>query len=123
MKPEIEDFQLRNGNGHVAPVGPMTPAHWAALKGRWSFEADVAVYEGPLDERQSFGLALSDLRLRDGRASVTIVFDNLGDASTDGSAGIVLGFHSETGSYMNPQLGGWKSATPSASSSPEKVGE
>ena len=89
----------------------MTPSHWAALKGRWSFNSDGSVYEGPLDDpQQSYGLALSELRLQDGLARVTIKFDNLDDPSTNISAGIVLGFQAETGSYMNPQLGGWRSA-------------
>ncbi len=110
----MNDSRLTNGNGHAAPLGLIIPGHWAALTGRWSFDSGVSIYEGPLeDQQQPYGLALSELRLRDGRASVTIVFDNLVDLvdpSANTSAGIVLGFQSETGSYMNPQLGGWKSA-------------
>jgi hypothetical protein len=110
MNAEMNDFRSTNGNGHPA-VGPETPSHWAALKGRWSFESGVAVYEGPLEgQEQLYGLALSDLRLQDGRASVTITFESLADLSADISAGIVLGYQSEAGSYMNPQLGAWKSA-------------
>lgn len=52
-------------------------------------------------------MALSELRLRDGRARVTITFDDL---STDVSAGLALGFHAEAGSYLYPTLGGWLSA-------------
>lgn len=111
MEPEMNDFRPTNGNGHAGPLGLVTPTHWAALMGRWSFDSAGALYEGPLDDQQQpYGLALSELRLRDGHASVTIIFDNLTDPSTNVSAGIVLGFQSEAGSYMNPQLGGWKSA-------------
>jgi hypothetical protein len=107
----LSDLRSKNGNGHGPPLGLVTPTHWAALTGRWSFDSGVSIYEGPLEDRQQpYGLALSDLRLQDGRASVTIIFENLADQSTDISAGIVLGFQSETGSYMNPQLGGWKYA-------------
>ncbi|HEV2199286.1 MAG TPA: hypothetical protein VGR73_05665 [Bryobacteraceae bacterium] len=107
----MNDFRPTNGNGHAGPLGLVTPTHWAALMGRWSFDSAGALYEGPLDDQQQpYGLALSELRLRDGHASVTIIFDNLTDPSTNVSAGIVLGFQSEAGSYMNPQLGGWKSA-------------
>jgi hypothetical protein len=64
-----------------------------------------------LDGQQPpYGLALSDLHLQDGRVSVTVIFDSLAEQSTDISAGVVLGFHSGDGSYLNPQLGGWKSA-------------
>jgi hypothetical protein len=107
----MNDLLSTNGNGHAAPLGLMTPSHWAALTGRWSFDSGVSVYEGPLEGPQEpYGLALSELRLRDGYARVTVIFDNLDDLSTNISAGIVLGFQAETGSYMNPQLGGWKSA-------------
>jgi hypothetical protein len=89
----------------------ISPRHWAALKGRWSFDSSVAEYQGPLDdEQQRYGLALSELHLRDGRAKVKITFDSLTDTSTNVSAGIVVGFQAESGSYLNPQLGGWKSA-------------
>jgi hypothetical protein len=107
----MTEFRSTNGNGHANPPGMITPGHWAALAGRWTFNSGGAVYEGPLEDQQpQYGLALSDLRLRDGHSRVTIVFDNLDDPSTNISAGIVLGFQSETGSYMNPQLGGWNSA-------------
>ena len=99
------------GNGDNVPVGTKAPGHWAALAGRWSFDSGVSVYEGPLKDQQlPYGLALTELRLRDGRASVVITFDNLVDPSANVSAGIALGFHSEAGGYLNPQLGGWKSA-------------
>jgi len=104
----MNDFRPTNGNGEAPPL---TPGHWAALKGRWSFDSGVSVYEGPFeDQPQPYGLALSELRLRDGHAKVTISFRNLADPSTNISAGIVIGFQSEAGSFMNPQLGGWKSA-------------
>lgn len=99
------------GNGDAVVVSPKAPGHWAALAGRWSFDSGLSVYEGPLHGQQlPYGLALTDLRLRDGRASVKISFTDLADQSTNTSAGIALGFHSEAGSYLNPQLGGWKSA-------------
>jgi len=106
----VDDNGSTNGNHHAASL---SPSQWAALTGRWSFDPGVSVYDGPLDDQQQpYGLALSDLRLRDGRAWLTITFDSfdLADPSINVSAGIVLGFHSETGSCINPQLGGWKSA-------------
>lgn len=101
----MEEVRLANGNGHAVPAGLLTPGHWAALTGRWSFDSGVCVYDGTLDDqKQPYGLALSDLRLRDGRARVTITYENL---SGDVAAGFVLGFHAEVGSYLNPTLGGW----------------
>ena len=80
-----------NGNGHVTPLGLITPSPWAALAGRWSFDAGESIYQGPLDQHRSYGLALSELKLQDGSARVTIVFEDLSEPS-DVSAGIVLGF-------------------------------
>jgi hypothetical protein len=101
---------LRSTNG-IGVAAPLIPGHWAALKGRWSFEAGVSVYEGQIeDQQQPYGLALSDLRLQDGRVKVIISFQNLDDSTINISGGVVLGFHSGDGSYLNPQLGGWKSA-------------
>jgi len=61
-----------NGNGVAAPL---IPGHWAALKGRWSFESGLSIYEGPFEgQPQPYGLTLSDLRLQDGRTKVTISF-------------------------------------------------
>jgi hypothetical protein len=107
----MKDSHKTNDNGHSAPLEPKTPRHWAALAGRWSFDSGISAYEGPLeDQRQPFGLALSELQLQDGRAWVTITFENLADSGVNMSAGIVLGFQSEASSYLNPQLGGWRSA-------------
>jgi len=107
----MRDSRPTNDNGHAAPLEPKTPHHWAALAGRWSFDSGISVYEGPLeDQRQPFGLALSELQLQDGRAWATITFEDLADSGVNMSAGIVLGFQSEAASYLNPQLGGWRSA-------------
>ncbi len=106
MEPEMKEFPPTNGNGHGNSEWK-SPHNWAALAGRWTFGADFAVYEGPLEKQpQPYGLALSELRLGDGRVRVRITFDSL-----DGpSAGIVVGFHSEARRYINPQLGGWRHA-------------
>jgi hypothetical protein len=107
----MNDSRSMNGNGHADPLEPKAPRHWAALAGRWSFDSGVSVYQGPLeDQRQPYGLALSELQLQDGRARATITFEDLADSSLGISAGIVLGFQSEAGSYINPQIGGWNSA-------------
>jgi hypothetical protein len=83
------------------------PMNWAALTGTWSFADAHAIYAGPAESATvPYGLAVSDLRLRDGRLRVAITFD----AVTDASAGLVLGFHSETMPYAIPQLGGWATA-------------
>src|SRR5271170_4923644 len=104
MKPEMNDSHSTRGNGNGGSAIPIGPTRWTALTGRWSFDSGVSVYEGPLeDQQQQYGLALTELRLGDGRARVTITFDNVSDLSVNVSAGIVLGFHSETGSYLNPQ--------------------
>lgn len=100
-----------NGNGYAVPLGLLTPKHWAALAGRWSFESGACVYEGPFEgQDQPFGLALCELRLRDGVLRANITFENLSDTNTNVSAGPVLGSHSEDGGYLNPRLGGWKYA-------------
>jgi len=104
----MTEIRPGNGNGHAVPLGLLTPSHWAALTGRWSFDSSVAVYDGPLDQQRPYGIALSELRLRDGLARVTISFENFADSQA--AAGVVLGFHSESGRYLNPQLGGWGSA-------------
>jgi hypothetical protein len=101
-------------NGAGPNPGWQSPSHWAALTGGWSFppdSPDSAGYEGPVQEPRPsgmalFGLALTDLRLRDGTAKVTIEFED----PMDSSAGIVLGFRSESASYLLPQLGGYGAA-------------
>ncbi len=104
----MNDSRPTNGNRDAAP---QTPGHWAALTGRWSFDSAISIYEGPFEDQQPpYGLVLSNLNLQDGHVAVTIIFDNLADRSSNASAGVVLGFHSGDGSYLNPQLGGWKSA-------------
>jgi len=111
MEPEMKDFASTNGNGSGDAPRWISPKNWAALTGRWSFEAAATVYEGPFDEQpQPYGLALTELRVRDGRTRVNIIFENLSDPGMNASAGLVLGFQSESGRFMNPQLGGWKSA-------------
>ena len=64
------------------------------------FEPGACIYEGPFEGRQQpYGLALSDLRLRDGTVKVNITFEDLTDAQA--GASIVPGFHSEAGSIQN----------------------
>jgi hypothetical protein len=44
------------------------PRNWAALTGTWSFDDARTVYTGPMEPTTvPYGLAISDLRLRDGR--------------------------------------------------------
>lgn len=84
------------------------PRSWAALAGLWSFQEDrTATYRGPVQGAGvPYGLAISNIRLRDGRARVSISFEQMKATS----AGIVLGFYAEAASYVIPQLGGYDNA-------------
>jgi len=83
--------------------GTVKPVSWATLSGRWSFGQEEVVYEGPNEGASvPYGLAVCNLQLRDGTVAATITFKSLQDAS----AGVVLGFRSESANYAVPQLGG-----------------
>lgn len=85
---------------------PVSPASWAAISGSWSFEEGVSRYHGPIEPAAvPFGLALCNLRMRDGILRVKIEFTEVEDCS----ASVVLGYESDNASYLLPQLGGWKS--------------
>jgi hypothetical protein len=86
---------------------PLRPKSWAALAGRWNFETETIVYEGPATpDATPYGLAVSDLRSRESDLEVGIQFSDLSEAS----AGLVLGFHSDRATYVIPQLGGYSEA-------------
>jgi len=80
---------------------------WAAISGRWRFENAITKYEGPSDAPgpNSYGIAVTNQHLTDGVARVSVRFSRI-----TGSAGLLLGFHSEQRRYVVAQLGGYKRA-------------
>jgi hypothetical protein len=84
--------------------------HWAAMKGSWTFTDQVARYAGPGEPSPplAHGLAVSDERFRDGIVRTAIRFEDAGGPMRKGeSAGIVLGYHSESGGYLVAGLGAY----------------
>jgi hypothetical protein len=82
---------------------------WAALAGTWIFADRIARYEGP-STPGSYGQAICDERFRDGLIRAKIRFEGQ-DAPLKGeSAGIVLGYHSESGAYLVAGLGAFELA-------------
>jgi hypothetical protein len=87
-------------------AAPDSPTSWAAMSGSWSFEDSIIRYNGPLDQAVTpFGLALCNLRMRDGLLRARIKFTEVKDCS----ASVVLGYESDQVAYLLPQLGGWTS--------------
>src|SRR5260370_6674624 len=82
---------------------------WAALAGNWIFADRSARYEGP-SIQGGYGLAICDERFRDGLIRAKMRFEGQ-DAPLKGeSAGIVLGYHSESGGYLVAGLGAFEFA-------------
>lgn len=80
--------------------------NWAALSGRWTFGEAAAIYNGPVEPVRPYGIALSDIQLRDGTVRAKISFEKMEDTT----GGIVLGFQSEAAGYTMCQLGAYNSA-------------
>jgi hypothetical protein len=77
---------------------------WAALLGNWSFADHSEQYQGP-STPHGYGLAICDERFRDGLVRAKVRFEGP-DAPLNGeSAGIVLGYHSESRGYLVAGLG------------------
>ena len=82
---------------------------WAAIAGNWQFAKPTARYEGP-SVPGGPGLAICDKRFQDGLIRTKVRFDGP-DASLKGeAAGIVLGYHSESGGYLVAGLGAFECA-------------
>jgi len=82
---------------------------WAALAGKWSITAPGAHFEGPATPG-SYGLAICDARFRDGRIRAKVLFVGQDAPMKGESAGIVLGYHSESGGYLVAGLGAFDAA-------------
>lgn len=81
-------------------------SNWAAMAGIWSFEKNRATYQRPTSQDAiSFGIAVSDARLRDGTVSAQMSLGREGLTS----AGIVLGY-AQGQRYVVAQLGGYNAA-------------
>ncbi len=91
-----------------ADLPPVTVDRWAAISGRWKFEGQSAVYEGPADIQSGppFGIALGSIRFRDGcivsRARLT--------RNERTSAGVLFGYQSLESPYFVASIGGFDKA-------------
>jgi hypothetical protein len=85
---------------------------WAALAGDWGLTDTIARYKPPVPtpNLSPFGLAICDERFRDGLIRVSLRFDGADGALKSGSAGIVLGYHAESGGYLVAGIGAFDSA-------------
>jgi hypothetical protein len=77
--------------------------HWAALTGNWNF-SEGAHYDKP-SSFGAHGLAICDERFRDGFVRAMVRFEGPDGRIKTGSAGIVLGYNSESGGYLVVGLG------------------
>lgn len=85
---------------------------WAAIAGDWSFSDHGARYAGAGEANipAMHGLALCDERFRDGLIRVGLKFEGPSEPLKERSAGIALGYHSESGGYLIVGLGGFDQA-------------
>jgi hypothetical protein len=81
---------------------------FAAIDGRWRFDRDEAVFEGPGDPRSRWplGLARAAGRFRDGVIHTKITLDRL--EKTTG--GVFFGYESERSSFFAAQIGAYDRA-------------
>jgi hypothetical protein len=82
---------------------------WAALAGNWSFKDLSERYEGP-STAGGYGLAICDEKFRDGLIRAKVRFEGQDGPLMGESAGIVLGYHSESGGYLVVGLGAFELA-------------
>jgi hypothetical protein len=82
------------------------------MAGSWTFTGQDAHYEvlGQSPPPGAYGLALSDERFRDGIIRARVRFEGSDGSVKGGSAGIVLGYHSEAGGYLIAGLGAFDAA-------------
>jgi hypothetical protein len=97
-----------NGNGHSDV--PQKADRWAAIAGNWRFEGAGGTYSsssaGGDASRDTFGIALSSLRLPNGVVSLDVELSD----STSSAGGVVVGFESLRRPYVVVSLGGWDRA-------------
>lgn len=95
-------------SGILSPVEEMPAERWAAVAGRWKFDGNRASFLGPHDSRlpKQPGIALSSVRLRDGRFWADVMLSR----NKQTSGGFVLGYQSERSSYASGMLGGFDAA-------------
>jgi hypothetical protein len=72
------------------------------IAGRWRFEATIAVYLGPDERNQPYGLCLSPNRFRSGDLSALATIKNPASA-----ARVVVGYNAGTGAYYSVGIGGY----------------
>jgi hypothetical protein len=90
-------------NNHAEPKWvPIT--RWAALVGNWNIADDTLHYEAPTLSG-GYGQAICDERFRDGLVRAKLRFEGQDAPMKGESAGIVLGYHSESGGYLVAGLG------------------
>lgn len=90
---------------------------WAAIEGEWETADATARVKGvePSSPPFAHGIAVSDVKLRDGLVSAAVRFENLDShpghlGPGTGSAGIVLGFAPEPRAYLVAGVGGFDRA-------------
>lgn len=82
--------------------------NWAPIVGRWQFPSPVdAVYANPQQPNHPFGICVSNIRFSEGDAKVTV---RLPKDNMDVGGRILLGFKSQSDSYVTVGIGGWGSA-------------
>jgi hypothetical protein len=101
---------MREQQMNTQPESKWAPiTRWAPLAGNWSIENRSAHYESP-STPGGYGLAICDERFRDGLVHAKVRFDGQDAPVTGESAGIVLGYHSESGGYLVVGLGAFELA-------------
>src|ERR1700730_7585889 len=98
----------------ISPLEPkwIPVTRWAALAGSWNIQGHSARYEGPGEAPlpHAHGFAICNERFRDGRIRAKVRFEGTDGPLHSASAGIVLGYHSESGGYLVAGLGAFDAA-------------
>jgi len=94
--------------GKPSDPTPIQARNWAAMVGSWSFGETSAHYQGPItrEARPAYGLAASDVQIRDGIVRAHISFDSMEDTT----GAIIVGFQSERLGYFMAALGAYNFA-------------
>lgn len=87
----------------IRSVKPETK--FVQIAGRWRFEATTAIYLGPDERNQPYGLCLAPNRFRSGDLGALATIKNPGVA-----ARIVVGHNAGTGAYYSVGVGGYEYA-------------
>jgi hypothetical protein len=96
------------------PIDPawVSVTQWTPIAGRWTTADLRQRYEGPgaTPPPGAHGLALCSARFQDGLVRVTLLFNGSDGPLSGESAGILLGYHAESGAYVVAGLGGFEVA-------------